>query len=211
MLIYFLGCISALGYLWFTARPVGTLRSAVKTAPILLFAAASLVAGGPGWLILALLLSAAGDLALSREGRTAFLAGLSAFALAHLAFILLFQSLGGSQLWDALARAPVWSALLVGAALSTEIWLAPHTGAMRWPVRIYVALITVMGLAALALPAGFGGVAVGAGLFILSDMVLSVRLFRLTGASPWALPAALALWVLYIAGQALIVAGTAPL
>ena len=81
---------------------------------------------------------------------------------------------------------------------------------LRGPVRIYVILITLMGLAALALPVGYGMVALGAGLFILSDMILSIRLFRLPEGDPRVRPAAVALWVSYIAGQMLILLKIAP-
>ena len=209
--VFWLGCVVSPGYLAITNRPESLARSVIKTLPLALFALASYLAEAPAFLTLALVFSALGDLALSREGRAAFLYGLSAFAIAHLMFIVLFQSLGGVQLWESFVAAPLYAAILVAAALSTEVWLAPYTGALKWPVRGYVTLITAMGLAALALPAGFGWVAVGAALFILSDMVLSVRLFRLPEGDARRVPAALALWVLYIAGQALIVLGIATL
>jgi uncharacterized membrane protein YhhN len=208
-LAFWLGCAVSPAYLVLTTRSESLFRSIVKTLPLALFALASHLAGAPPFLTLALVFSALGDLALSRSGRAAFLYGLSAFALAHLMFILLFQALGGVALWQAFAISPLASVVLLAAALSSELWLAPFTGAMRWPVRIYVTLITLMGLSALALPAGHGWVVVGAGLFILSDMILSIRLFRLTPPDRRLVPAARALWIFYILGQVLIVSGLA--
>jgi len=209
VIFFWAGMIASLGYLVLTNRRPSLLRSVVKTLPLVLFALASWLASAPAFLTLALVFSAVGDAALSRDGRAAFLYGLSGFALAHLLFILLFQPLGDAQLWEAFAIAPLPAIILIIAALSSELWLAPHTGALRWPVRGYVVLITCMGLAALALPTGFALVGIGAGLFILSDMILSLRLFRLTD-EDWRAPyAAWALWAFYIAGQALILAGIA--
>ena len=56
---------------------------------------------------------------------------------------------------------------------------APRTGWMRTPVRGYVGLIGLMGLTALLLPAhpGQGLLRLGAGLFVLSDLMLALQLF----------------------------------
>lgn len=210
-ILFWLGLLVSTGYLVMTTRPESAARSVVKTLPLALFTLASWTAGAPAFLTVALFLSALGDLALSRTGRAAFLYGLSAFALAHLMFIILFQSLGAAQIWESFALAPIPAVLFLVVSLSSELWLAPHTGAMKWPVRVYVVLITLMGLAALALPAGFSIVVVGAGLFVLSDLILSIHLFRLADDDPRATPAAWALWVFYIAGQALILHGIATL
>ena len=209
-LSFAVGVVASVLYLGLIHAPQSLLRSATKTLPLLSFAFAAYLSGAPVWLTAALFLSALGDLALSREGRAAFLYGLCSFALAHLLFIILFQSLGGGAIWSAFAVAPIFALALLVVSASSELWLAPYTGALRWPVRIYVILITLMGLAALALPPGYSVVALGAGLFILSDMILSIRLFRLPEGDPRARPAAVALWVSYIAGQVLILLGIAP-
>ncbi len=47
----------------------------------------------------------------------------------------------------------------------------------------------------------------GAGLFVLSDMILAVRMFRMAADHRLHLAAGRAVWVSYVAGQALIVAG----
>ena len=109
----------------------------------MLFALASATSGAPVLLTLALLLSAVGDLALSRSGQKAFLAGLTGFALAHLLFIILFQGLGPDPIWAAFGHTPFFAVVLVLVALSSEIWLAPYTGKLVWPVRVYVTLITL--------------------------------------------------------------------
>lgn len=201
------GLVAATVYLPLAGRKGNWSTGVLKTLPVALFALASLLAGGPVALTAALMLSAVGDLALSRSGRAAFLYGLAAFALAHVMLILCFQMLGDRPLWEAFALNPLAALALVLLALSTELWLAPHTGRLAWPVRGYVGLITAMGLAALTLPFALWPVTLGAGLFLLSDLILALRLFRMREDAPLAPLASRLLWAFYIAGQALILWG----
>ncbi len=93
---------------------------------------------------------------------------------------------------------------LAGVGLSAEIWLIPYVGGLRWPVRLYVVAIILMGLAALTLPLGV--VTLGATLFIASDVLLALQLFRLGADNPLSGPAGWLVWWFYITGQALILA-----
>ena len=199
--IYLGGLVAALAYLPLAGAATSPLRSLLKVLPLGLLALSAWVADGPVFLVAALIFSALGDLALSRDGRSSLLYGLSAFALAHLVYILLFLGQSQAALWDAFALSPLPAILMVALALSTEIWLAPHTGKLRWPVTAYVALIAAMMLAALTLDATL--VIIGAVFFVLSDLILALRLFRGVSSrvADWLV------WVFYIAGQALIVAG----
>ncbi len=199
-----LGLLVALVYYPFANRAPSTRRSVLKTLPLLLFAAAMYAAQAPPLLTAALFLSALGDLALSRDGRAAFLYGLSAFALAHLTYVVLFLGLSHEPLWASLATAPLAALAMLLLAVSTELWLAPHVGALRWPVRAYVGLITAMGLAALTVGAPL--LILGAALFILSDFILALRMFRMTPDTKRAARAGWAVWSFYIAGQFLILA-----
>jgi len=205
--VFWAGLALALAYLPLAAASNTWPRSALKTAPLLAFALASQAVDAPPLFTAALLFSAAGDFALSRQGRAAFLYGLAAFALAHLLYVLVFTGLSQRPPWEAFALSPILAAVLVGFGLSAELWLTPHVGRLAWPVRIYVALIVAMGLAALAQPLGL--LAVGAGLFIASDCVLALRMFRMNAGDPRRRAASWAVWVLYIVGQALIVAAVA--
>ena len=152
----------------------------------------------------ALFLSAIGDIALSRDGEKSFLVGLIGFALAHVFYIVHFWGLSGG-LGGALS-VPIASGAIVLFALSTEKWLAPYTGEMRLPVRIYVLLISLMGLTALGLP-GLPLAVLGAFAFLASDTILSLQLFRMEDSSKWQVPASVALWSLYVGGQFAILAG----
>jgi uncharacterized membrane protein YhhN len=174
----------------------------VKTGSVLALALAGVAAGAPGLVVAGLALGAAGDFFLSRAGTVAFLAGMAAFAAGHLAY--------GAEFLDPGVWPPAFPALaLTALGLSTEVWLAPRTGALRWPVRGYVAVITLMALAALTLPAPRWPALLGALLFLLSDLLLALELFVLSGGGPKRL-ARRVLWAAYWSGQALILWGMAP-
>ena len=184
------------------------LRSTMKTAPVALFALAAVLGGGSWLLVLGLALGALGDLALSRKGEAAFMAGLGSFALAHLAYAVLFVGVDlRLALFDLTATRWLGVAALVIMAQSTVIWLLPFASGLKRPVAAYVAIITVMGVAALHLPVTHGLVMLGAGLFVLSDLVLSVELFRMEEDSPSTRIASHLVWPLYWIGQGLILVG----
>lgn len=192
----------------------GRAGALVKTAATGCLAAALWlqVAAGPAGLwpvALGLTLGAAGDWFLARRGEMAFLAGMAAFGAGHLAYAggLVAQSSAlGSDGWSAAEIAA--AAALVALLVSTEAWLAPRTGALRGPVRAYVGLIGLMALALLAVPGGPGRAALAAGgaLFVLSDLLLALRLFvvRRPGLQD---ALSLLLWPAYWGGQALIALG----
>lgn len=202
--------VAVLYGLRFAAREEkGPVAAAVKTGSTGLLALALAGQGGGGWfwlVPLGLALGALGDLCLALKGERAFLAGVGAFGLGHLAYAGGFLLRSGELGFDGVSRGEALAlAGLVGLLVSTEVWLAPRTGGLRGPVRGYVALIGLMGLAAVLLPAGQGQGVLrsGAALFILSDLMLAVQLFvvRDPGVRRGL---ALALWPAYWAGQALI-------
>lgn len=201
----YLGLAIALAYLPFTNGATSWRRSIHKTLPLLLFALAGFWTGAPAFLVAGLFLSALGDFGLSRDGDSAFLYGLSAFALAHVLYILHFLALADLPLWEVFSTAPIPAIALVALVVSTELWLAPHTAALRWPVRAYVLVIGLMGLSVALLP--FGASTLGAALFILSDLILAIELFRMKEDDPRRRTAGLMIWGFYIAGQALILVG----
>ena len=179
-------------------------KTLVKTASVLALAIAALAFGAPTAVTAGLFLGAAGDFFLSRKGDRAFLVGMAAFAAGHLAYFWAFLAAGAGM-------APFWLLLpLLALGASTEVWLAPHTGALRWPVRGYVVVILLMAAAALGLPAApdLGLAQAGAALFVLSDLILALDLFRFGADRPHRGRARL-LWAAYWCGQALILAGLA--
>jgi sterol desaturase/sphingolipid hydroxylase (fatty acid hydroxylase superfamily)/uncharacterized membrane protein YhhN len=152
-------------------------------------------------LLLALLASLAGDVFLMFPGY--FIHGLVSFLCAHLAYIALFRR---GQDWFPHRRALALT-LSVGAALYAVLWAGGLPAALRAPVAAYVLVITLMaaqaiGRATVLRDTAATLVAVGAGLFMLSDTLLALNRF----VTP--LPLAPA-WVLatYYAAQVLIVRG----
>jgi len=145
-------------------------------------------------LLLGLALSFLGDAFLIGDSRQAFLAGLAAFLLAHLAYVVAFAVKGVSLRWMGFSTLPV-----VACAVAVSLWLAPHTPPeLSLPVRLYTVVISAMLIAAIG-TRGKGGpvlIVVGASLFFLSD--LSVAALRLVQTEfphyVWGLP-------LYYAGQ----------
>lgn len=151
-------------------------------------------------ILAALVLSFVGDVCLLSGRARWFLAGLVAFALAHVGYVVAFAHFHPPLHWVA-----IYAAGLLIPAVMIHRWLLPHVeAAMRLPVRAYMAIITIM--LATATAAAFESapisVVVGAALFYLSD--LSVARDRFVTSSfnnrLWGLP-------LYYAAQ-LILAST---
>lgn len=172
---------------------------------------AALVALGLGF-------GALGDFALARKGETSFLAGMAAFAVGHLLYAYalwhfsqsLAQTCTDCQSPQALTSGQI--AAIIGLAalmISTEFWLAPKTGSLRWPVRAYVMVIGTMALSVIMLVprSGITVLHIGAALFVLSDLLLALRLFVVT--TPRRITAlSLLVWPIYWLGQILILYGS---
>jgi uncharacterized membrane protein YhhN len=168
-------------------------RAAAKVACSIGFVVVALaggVAGRYAALVLAgLVLSVAGDALLLSRARTAFLAGLVAFLLAHVAYAAAFAPLSSRPAWALAAVAATVAAVLA--------WLWRHLGEMRLPVVAYCAVIGTMLWLALGVPSPL--VRAGALLFFLSDLLVARDRFVAPGK-----PNRLLGWPLYYAGQYLI-------
>lgn len=186
----------------------GWAASAAKTGSVLTLAAAAALAGGPGLLVLALGLSALGDLALSRPGERMFLGGVAAFGAAHVVYTVLFLGLSGRLdpfAFDALRWAGLGVLVLllgIGAAV-----IVPRAGALLGPVAVYVGLIGAMALAALHLAPGLWLAVAGAALFVVSDLCLALERFVLAPGGRAARLCGAVVWPLYWLGQAAIALG----
>lgn len=179
------------------------LRAVTKTTAIAALAVLAGLNGAP-LLAIALALSALGDLALARPGDRAFLIGMAAFGAAHAVYVAMFVGLGDVALIATPMRGVAVVCLLILAGVLAAR-LSRGAGSLRWPLRIYVALIAAMGVSALMLPIGTGAMFIwtGAAFFITSDILIGHERFaRLQFAA-----LGLAIWGLYYLGQILILLG----
>ena len=124
-----------------------------------------------------LALSWCGDMFLTSHAREAFLAGLGAFLLAHVAYAAAFMSRGLDQRWLFVAAVPIAViAMIVGT------WLEPYTPPdMEVPVRAYLVVISLMVVFAFATHGFMRAwlIIAGAMAFYLSDLsVASLRLVQ---------------------------------
>lgn len=188
---------SVAGHLWAEVAGRAALRAALKATASAAFLAVAVLASAGGryaHLVLAgLTLSAAGDVLLLGAGRRAFLAGIAAFLLAHVAYAAAFA--------PAARVSPAVAVSLAVAGAAVVRWLWPHLGELRAPVVVYAAAITVMLL--LALGVGSPLARLGAALFYLSDLTVARDRFVRPG-----LANRLAGLPLYYAGQVLLALST---
>ncbi|WP_417270268.1 lysoplasmalogenase [Celeribacter sp.] len=195
--LWIVASIAAIAYLWLTGAMTSTRRTVIKATPLLAFAAIAALNGTPVLLVVALVLSAVGDIALSRDGQRAFLVGLVAFAIAHLGYLAVFAP--RVLQWQ---FAPI--IVLAGAGFLTILKVIPKRDPLTWPARAYAVIICLMTAAAVSLPVGLRVAALGAVLFLLSDLILAIRMFHLKDGSPRSRLASYVLWVFYVGGQGLI-------
>jgi uncharacterized membrane protein YhhN len=162
---------------------------------------AGAVGSGYGRVVVAgLALSMVGDVLLIPKSKQAFLGGLVAFLLGHVAFAVAF-ALRGLDAGRALVALAV-IALVSGLAWR---WLSPHVEArMRVPVAAYVVVISSMVATAAGASVHPGGLVglVGALMFYGSDLAVARNRFVSPGFvnRAWGIP-------LYFAGQ-LVIAGS---
>ncbi|WP_439619806.1 lysoplasmalogenase [Hyphomonas sp.] len=196
-----LGALYGAGFCYRGKGPAGLV---VKTGSTALLALWAYLAGGPALLVAALALSSLGDLFLALEGEHWLKPGMAAFFLAHVAYVVLFWELASEERTLPVLAAQV--VLVFGGAFFVR-WLSPYLGVMRVPVFAYAAVILVMGAAALRLHTAYWLVTLGAVMFIASDAILSLQLFRKPADEPAGIAPSLAVWFLYFGGQALIAWG----
>lgn len=155
-------------------------------------------------IVVGLVLGALGDACLALPGRRWFAAGLGAFLLGHLAYVVGIATVEPPGRW--LGDAGWLAAVPIGMSLGALVVLWPRLGALRIPVIAYIATICAMVIAAVAagrcapLPeANRHRLLAGAVAFFASDLAVARERFVARGLlnKLWGLPA-------YYAGQLLI-------
>lgn len=194
-----------LGLLWAEVKQVEAAQWIFKPAAAAGFIAIALIWGTfddqYGRLVLfGLIACAAGDVCLlSRKSRNLFLAGMTAFAIGHIAY---FSAFIGSEPYTLTARRLIPTTAVLFGGAGVFVWLRPHLPHdMRLPVKTYVFIILLMVIAVLGLPTrGPLRLALaGAVMFAVSDIfVARDRFVKPTPRN------ALAITPLYFGAQALI-------
>jgi uncharacterized membrane protein YhhN len=189
-------------YLWILPKDKTVFRAVWKTLPVLLLALYAYLVGAHPLLIVALALGALGDWSLAFEGDRAFVGGVGSFLSAHVAYVALLLTLSDPEIaladpWRVIAGALV--ALLTSVVLF-RIWRP--AGRLALPIGIYVLLFMVLVWLTLGLANPL--VFVGATLFILSDIVLTIRKYWTGPGHPIDGAAAYFVWVTYYAAQVIL-------
>lgn len=144
------------------------------------FLGPSVDTGLAAWVLVGLVFSMGGDIALMFASSRAFMVGLILFLLAQLVYTIGFTVPNGFHLPD-LAT----GAALLALAVAVYLYLLPGLGKMRLPVLVYILVICAM--VNRALSAFFGHaftltqawlLSTGALLFWLSDLLLGISRFR---------------------------------
>jgi len=167
--------LTAAAYLFSMPRTPYKGDFALKALPVLCLAAYVALAGqgfAAALVVVGLLFSAGGDVALALDRRKYFVVGLSLFLVAHLFYIAAFVT--GIEV----VRFNLWMGLILLFSLGVGAWLFPVLGKLRGPVLVYMVVISTMGIAAALHPAAFPFLLPGALLFILSDSLIAIDKFR---------------------------------
>ncbi len=180
-------CLAACGVLIYAEYiRHSRLRIASKVVASASFVVLALPAlgGGPfqSWMVLGLVFGAIGDVALTGRGSRAFLLGLAAFLVGHIAYVIGLAQLESPLYWFIFAGR-IGTIALMGGVL-TLAWLWPNLGRFKAPVVIYVIAIVAMVMGAFAVQ-NTGGLpaperdylALGAALFFLSDLAVARERF----------------------------------
>lgn len=164
----------ALSYL-LTQKFVYTGHILVKAAPILILGAITaghVVSPYTLWVLLALLFSAGGDVALGLDSERYFVIGLGLFLIAHLFYVV---ALAQSLAFTVISLLPLLLIAVLMVILVSKLY--PQLGKLRLPVMLYISVIAAMGIAA-SFHAPFNILLViGAIIFMLSDATIAINKF----------------------------------
>ncbi len=131
------------------------------------------------WILAGLVFCLGGDVFLALPQKPMFLVGLISFLLGHVLYVFGFLALVSISAWI-----QVETLIIICISTAVFIWLKPHLGSMLVPVVVYVIVISLMLIGAMAVfnsstiaPGGRNLVMVGAVLFYLSDLSVARNRF----------------------------------
>lgn len=131
-------------------------------------------------IILGLLFSFGGDVALMFKSKRAFMIGLILFLIAHVIYSIVFTVYSGFVEGDLIS-----ALILILLAIIIYFYLYPGLEEMKIPVLIYIFVITFMMNRAISTFSGefFNNtqavlISIGAGLFFISDLILAINKFK---------------------------------
>ena len=131
-------------------------------------------------IIVGLLLSLGGDIALMFQSKKFFMIGLVLFLVAHIAYSIVFTIYNGFFIEDYLS-----GVMLIVMAIAFYLYLYSGLEKMKVPVLFYILIISFMMNRAIS--TFFGDffnytqallISIGAGLFYVSDLLLAVNRFK---------------------------------
>jgi uncharacterized membrane protein YhhN len=189
-------------YLWILPKDKTVIRAVWKTLPVLLLALYAFLIGADPLLVCALALGALGDWSLAFEGDRAFIGGVASFLSAHVAYVALLVTITDPDIAFAEPWRMVAGILVAVLTLGVLMRIWRPAGRLAVPIGIYVLLFMLLVWLTLGIADPF--VFVGANLFILSDIMLTIRKYwtgpshRIDGA------AAYFVWVTYYPAQVIL-------
>ncbi len=200
--------VAALVDWWAVARGRRTVELCAKPLTMALLVGVAATVGDPGgdvraWLVVGAVLGLVGDIALLGDGDAAFIVGLGAFALGHLAYAIAALRVDFDPAWALVGVA--FMAVLLGYRFATRtVPGARRRGgvALATAVVFYACVITAMVVTAWGTATVLAGV--GAMAFAASDWVLGHE--RFVGPIPGG---RMSVIVPYHVGQALLIIGLA--
>lgn len=180
------------------------MKTVVKVAATALLTLWAYQVGGPWLLVTALALGTIGDGFMSGNPKKWLLPGLLAFFAGHLAYLALFMKAPHVPI-DSVTLSMACAVFILSGGFVVYLWKS--LGDMRWPVVAYTIVIAFMGAAAVTLDIGTPLVAVGAAMFIISDVLVALEVFEIEEDARIRFITSPLLWALYFGGQALIAYG----
>jgi uncharacterized membrane protein YhhN len=195
-LLFFAGAVIAISHLaneWVRLeQPWGPAWKAAGIVMLGLYAL-SQRAWLAGW---GLLFSSAGDVLLELDGLFVF--GMAAFGIAHICYSAAFVNLIRRD-GPNIGAWPLAMGVL-GVSIVLGVWLAPGMGALTAPALIYQLIISLMVMLALLSKAPMVA-RVGATIFMLSDTLIAIGMFRDVQTPPGSV------WITYAAAQIMLAWG----